>query len=214
MRESRKVIQSVPTHSILAVFSSLLCLFFVILSMDFTMDLVEAYYRGEIIKMTKKIQTQKHTDEWTEVLGHFCPHYGWSRRVSISLLNPEEIRVEKIDTELKISFSFDNDRFITPFFVITDGNSLFLEYLEFTFVFSGDNIVDVTWNTHYNDHDFKMIPNEIILSYRWEEYSGKDITMSISFLLFSNLILAASLILYSVIDSQLKSDSYRQISEK
>ena len=112
--------------------------------------------------------------------------------------------------------SFDHDKFITPYFSVIDTKGVFLESMDFTFVYLGDDIVDMKWEAHCmsfqckphladNENEKqKHPPTFITLNYAWEEFSEKDVTLSMSLLLFSGFIIGSVTVAYVVMDSQMK----------
>jgi len=103
-------------------------------------------------------------------------------------------------------FSFDHEKFITPFITISNGQGTFLEFLEFTFVFSGDDIVELKWRTHYNDADERRgkAPTDFEVEFRWEAHEEMDIDFTLAAFFFLSFLLAFSMLLYVIIDSLTK----------
>lgn len=95
---------------------------------------------------------------------------------------------------------------LTPVLLLSDGLGTYLELIEFTFVYSGDDIVDLDWKTHCmisqplklmmgldNTEDpkpTKIAPESIRMIYTWKEENGRDETLGIAFLFCSGLALA------------------------
>jgi len=108
--------------------------------------------------------------------------------------------------ELRVAFSFDHERFITPYFTIVDGKGTLLEILEFTFIVSGDDLVDVNWKTHYNtdkDHEHDtQLPNTLTIQYKWEDFAEIDTVWGLNTLLFMGFSAGLLTFIYVIIDSE------------
>jgi len=170
------------------------------------------YIHGDIVRMFKKTQTKTSTTEWTEVLGKYCPRYTIRRTANVQLKPDDLSGPTRLDEELKMMFSFDRERFMTPFLTISDGAGTYLEYLEFTFIYSGDDILDFKWRTHYNGDDFdkSKIPSTMSIEFKWEEYEQLDINFSLAAFLVFHFVMAISIFLYIVIDGINTSEKEKQ----
>lgn len=181
------------------------------------MDSVQGYIHGDIIPTFKKIQTkQLMSSEWTEVLGKYCPKFTTSRRSSVSLADEMQMfQTGRLEGDLKMMFSFDHQRFITPYITVVGTKGHVLEYLEFTFIYSGDDILDFKWKTHYSDELHKKhASNSLDIEYKWEEYQEMDIGLSMAAFLFSYFLIGMTVFMYVVIESVLKSDGFMTQSIK
>lgn len=45
------------------------------------------------------------------------------------------------------AFSVDGGRFITPWITVADGHGTYLQFIEFIFTYSGDEIIEMKWKT-------------------------------------------------------------------
>jgi len=114
---------------------------------------------------------------WSDVLVGQAPVFGVNRQVTLKGLPTSKIQN---DDELKAMFSFDNDKFLTPWFTILSGERR-LHTLTFRFTVSGATIKDMTWTTayflddkhaeyyepHMNKQHHPKHEDEIIVHYLW-----------------------------------------------
>jgi len=166
----------------------------------------DCYHAGDIVKMSTKTRGSKN-NEWTEVTGRFCPRFQWKRSIKLPLNH--KTLLEK-GTEIKLAFSFDNERFITPFITIVDlSKGVHLEFLEFTLIYSGTTITDVKWKTHYNEEEEASLSetNFLSLTYQWEAYSENDLDVGIGSLLVIGFLSTVLLMIFLIYDFQVKSET-------
>eukprot|EP00462_Mataza_sp_D1_P000770 CAMPEP_0175088740 /NCGR_PEP_ID=MMETSP0086_2-20121207/410_1 /TAXON_ID=136419 /ORGANISM="Unknown Unknown, Strain D1" /LENGTH=144 /DNA_ID=CAMNT_0016361195 /DNA_START=115 /DNA_END=549 /DNA_ORIENTATION=- len=131
------------------------------------------------------------------MMHHDCPRFGMPHMVT---LNPI-LDAKNYDSsdEFKISFSFAKDRFLIPWITVTDGKGHYLNFVSFTFVYSGDYIRKVKWDAEYHTDSTGVQPEHVYLHYNWEEFSEMDTNSSLVFLVvigFSAAVVAFGVVLY------------------
>jgi len=166
----------------------------------------EGFRMGDLIKTSKKNFNiaQGSSVPWMEVLIKYCPRFGQRKTVYMPLLK-DQLNLQ-IRSDIKIAFAFDNTRFITPLLTVTDSAGNFLEVLTFTFIYSGDDILDFQYHTHYATepgHE-NTIPNYLAVTYEFETYAEQDIEFALSAFQFVGFLMGVSLLMFVVIDSQSK----------
>lgn len=87
------------------------------------------------------IELQMRTD-WTPLLREFQPRFSEDSEIELPSIKPSLL---PDNSELKMSFSFDHDHYVTEWISIANGNGKFLNSLRFFLTYSGDHITDVSW---------------------------------------------------------------------
>jgi len=164
----------------------------------------EGFRMGDLIKTSKKNFNiaQGSSVPWMEVLSKYCPRFGQRKTVYMPLLK-DQLNLQ-IRSDIKIAFAFDNTRFITPLLTVTDSAGNFLEVLTFTFTYSGDDILDFQYHTHYATepgHE-NIIPSFLAVTYEFETYAEQDIEFALSAFQFVGFLMGVSLLMFVIIDSQ------------
>lgn len=80
--------------------------------------------------------------EWTPLLREFQPRFSEDSEIELPSIKPNLL---PDNSELKVSFSFDHDHYVTEWISIASGNGKFLNSLRFFLTYSGDHITDVSW---------------------------------------------------------------------
>ncbi len=80
--------------------------------------------------------------EWTPLLREFQPRFSEDSEIELPSIKPNLL---PDNSELKMSFSFDHDHYVTEWISIANGNGKFLNSLRFFLTYSSDHITDVSW---------------------------------------------------------------------
>ena len=80
--------------------------------------------------------------DWTPLLREFQPRFSEDSEIELPSIKPNLL---PDNSELKMSFSFDHDHYVTEWISIANGNGKFLNSLRFFLTYSGDHITDVSW---------------------------------------------------------------------
>eukprot|EP00276_Gloeochaete_wittrockiana_P012447 CAMPEP_0184373620 /NCGR_PEP_ID=MMETSP1089-20130417/164596_1 /TAXON_ID=38269 ORGANISM="Gloeochaete wittrockiana, Strain SAG46.84" /NCGR_SAMPLE_ID=MMETSP1089 /ASSEMBLY_ACC=CAM_ASM_000445 /LENGTH=255 /DNA_ID=CAMNT_0026716591 /DNA_START=207 /DNA_END=974 /DNA_ORIENTATION=- len=127
--------------------------------------------------MARRSQYQQQRTRWTDLLAKDCPRFGIDKTISLSQLKPGDLGQNE---EFKISISVANERFVTPWVTVVDKDGKhFLFNIQFTFVYSGDDLYDMKWTTHYV---LDQAPTEFMVHYHWVKKTEKDSTFGLNFL--------------------------------
>eukprot|EP01114_Cavostelium_apophysatum_P022914 TRINITY_DN8455_c0_g1_i1.p1 TRINITY_DN8455_c0_g1~~TRINITY_DN8455_c0_g1_i1.p1 ORF type:complete len:277 (+),score=42.88 TRINITY_DN8455_c0_g1_i1:56-886(+) len=168
----------------------------------------ESYRRGDIVPALNKLQSsaQMNTDAWSDVLYNLCPRFRVDKQVMVPIAATVAGTQPDHKEVVRVMLSFDRQRFTTPFILVSDGKETFLEFVQFTFVHSGDDIIDFSWKAHYTDEDDERHgpPTHLNIDYKWVETSEQDITTGIGSLLFGGWLMSFGMLLYIIVDTQLK----------
>lgn len=158
---------------------------------------VEGFRRGDTVHMTKRSNFREVTSDWSEMLGKHVPKFGFDKSVKLHALDPNEFEPER---PYKIAFSVAGGRFITPWITISDGAGTYLQFIEFTFIYAGEELVEMKWKTDYNtDEHGSKIPEALYLHYNWQELKEKDIFAGLSVLFIGGFVLGGGVLLYIVL---------------
>ena len=93
------------------------------------------------------------------------------------------------DMNFKISFTFSNRRFHVPWVTVTRGDGRFLEKLDFTIWFSGNDIVDISWHEYYDEAPSLSVPDAVFVSYKWKEEGCIDRERGLHLVFFTGGVL-------------------------
>jgi hypothetical protein len=170
---------------------------------------MESYSPGNIITMSKRSYSSSLKTEWTKLTTKYCPHFEWKKTIYLNFFS-EKLNLtdeEKIwQEEFKFSFSFDNERFITPYFLITDGKGAYLEKLEIIFIYLNGEIKDLEWNTHYNSDDkellSKKLPKYLEITFSWKKLYERDEKLAMLIIIILHIMIGFSIIFYIIVHSK------------
>jgi hypothetical protein len=156
---------------------------------------VDAYHYGDAVPTLRRTQYRQYRSEWGEMLARESPHFGVDRTVKVSPVSTAKIYDST--EELKISFSFDHDRFLTPWITVTDGRGSYLHYVEFDFFYSGDTVHQLKWKLDYQGAELHGVkPEFIFIRYHWHQQSSVDPALGMTALLiFSTAVVWLSAVL-------------------
>eukprot|EP00824_Muranothrix_gubernata_P015238 TRINITY_DN3163_c0_g1_i1.p1 TRINITY_DN3163_c0_g1~~TRINITY_DN3163_c0_g1_i1.p1 ORF type:complete len:303 (+),score=49.42 TRINITY_DN3163_c0_g1_i1:74-982(+) len=160
---------------------------------------VLAYRKGDVVSTQKRSQYQKMRTNWSDVLGKHCPRFATDRHVTLPALAAQELKEHE---DFKVSFSFASDRFVTPWLTVVDSTGRSLNFIQFTFFYSGNELKDVKWFLDYNDdeeHQGKK-PKEVFLYYNWKEVVERDSRTGMNTLFLSGLLLTMGLVAWVLFD--------------
>ena len=160
-----------------------------------------ALRHGEHVILTKRTQFNEMRTEWTPVLREWCPRFSEDTEVELPLAKPELLAD---NNELKISFSFDHDKVVTPWITFAHGSGLFLKSLKFTITYSGDHTTQVRWRTEYTSEyaHHSQWPKTVWLHYTWVELVEQDVQFGLNMLFMAGFSLALAVVVCSVLSSQ------------
>ena len=102
--------------------------------------------------------------EWTPLLREFQPRFSEDSEIELPSIKPSLL---PDNSELKMSFSFDHDHYVTEWISIANGNGKFLNSLLFTLTYSGDHITDVKWKLVRRTSSFPLHPPPRPAQARW-----------------------------------------------
>jgi len=171
---------------------------------------VQCYKPGDLVRMSKRSLIKMTNSEWTEVIAKNCPRFTYDKKIVLQLADSNANSKEplKIARDLRLAFSFDHERLITPYFTIINSGGTFLESLELTFVYSGDDIVELNWKNHYSDdegHDHVGThPTTLTINFLWQEFDEIDSSMGMSVFLFTGFSMGLFMLIYVILDSEAK----------
>lgn len=149
-----------------------------------------AYKKGDIVSVMKRTQYMGYRTAWSELLGSDAPRFGIARTV---VLQPVPVTSEFANEEaIKISFSFDQDRFLTNWITVTDGRAHFLAAITFTFSVTPDHIVGLRTETAYHDDKLTARPETVHVHYRFEQVATTDAALGLDFLVVAGSVAAWS----------------------
>ncbi len=150
------------------------------------------------------------------MLGKHSPKFGFDKTVKLPALDPDEyssdqpykmyvgenIYWEWSPLSLLLflllfhhsAFSAADGQYITPWITVSDGFGTYLQFVEFTFVYSGNDIIEMKWKTdcmpsffqylcilfiiYFSDNTGEhagKIPTALYLHFNWEELKEKGI---------------------------------------
>mmetsp|Transcript_5562 Transcript_5562/g.7406 ORF Transcript_5562/g.7406 Transcript_5562/m.7406 type:complete len:215 (-) Transcript_5562:246-890(-) len=131
-----------------------------------------SYRHGDLVTVLKRSQYQGMKTAWSEMNGNLAPHFAVDRTIRIDPMFEIQKKTAsqyKTHDTFKISFSFINERFITPWLTVTDGRGHYLHNIYFTFVYDGHHLKSVRVDSDYHpDEALKVPPDHVNLVYRWE----------------------------------------------
>mmetsp|Transcript_41974 Transcript_41974/g.67512 ORF Transcript_41974/g.67512 Transcript_41974/m.67512 type:complete len:215 (-) Transcript_41974:1723-2367(-) len=131
-----------------------------------------SYRHGDLVTVLKRSQYQGMKTAWSEMNGNLAPHFAVDRTIRIDPMfeiQKQTASQYKTHDAFKISFSFINERFITPWLTVTDGRGHYLHNIYFTFVYAGHHLKSVRVDSDYHpDESLKVPPDHVNLIYRWE----------------------------------------------
>eukprot|EP01104_Vermistella_antarctica_P011690 TRINITY_DN3297_c1_g2_i2.p1 TRINITY_DN3297_c1_g2~~TRINITY_DN3297_c1_g2_i2.p1 ORF type:complete len:394 (+),score=110.99 TRINITY_DN3297_c1_g2_i2:163-1344(+) len=196
---------------------------------------VEAYRDGDLIRMSKRISntvvSHNKVEPWTDVSSSFCPRFQHNKQVELALLDRDQQLQQQMPTgdgqTLKMSFGFDSNTFVTPWITVFEGSQwsggVYLNSIEFIFYFSGDDLVDMKWNTDYDSPDHRhgerggsenwRARNSITVQYRFEHYDDEDAVFGLGMLLMMGALSSSVLFAYIII-STANSIQYRGAEQR
>jgi len=153
--------------------------------------------------MKKKSLMDGRFTEWSEVAPKHAPRFALERSARLPAIKTDDLSK---DTAFKMLFSFENNRFTTSWITIADGSGKLLNLIEFVFVYSGNDIVEVKWHLDYTDVKTK-VPEQITVKYSWVQFIEQDTSFALSALFVSGFILSSWMIAFTILDSKLFSES-------
>lgn len=143
--------------------------------------------------MSLKTKQSFIESDWTEVVARRCPRFRHDRTVLMP--NPRDPRY----SDFKIMFGFDFERHMTAWVAVEDrAKGGFLHSIQFTFIYYGNQIRELKYETHYGDKEV----TDIKLEYVWEEFGAEDTTLGQAFLLIGSFGLSTLLFIYVLVDTQ------------
>eukprot|EP01112_Ceratiomyxa_fruticulosa_P017086 TRINITY_DN5259_c0_g1_i1.p1 TRINITY_DN5259_c0_g1~~TRINITY_DN5259_c0_g1_i1.p1 ORF type:complete len:250 (-),score=32.66 TRINITY_DN5259_c0_g1_i1:43-792(-) len=152
-----------------------------------------AFKFGDIVRFSHRLYSNNKATQWNENLSKYCPRFGYERTFVFNIADMN-------DKEKKISLAFEDEKFSTSWIQLSDGKGTYLSEIDFTFLYSHNNIREMKWRTGHVFED--NAPEKITISYNWVEVGDKDLTNGIGFLLISGLILSSVLLIYSIAKTQ------------
>eukprot|EP01119_Soliformovum_irregulare_P018993 TRINITY_DN5931_c0_g1_i1.p1 TRINITY_DN5931_c0_g1~~TRINITY_DN5931_c0_g1_i1.p1 ORF type:complete len:264 (-),score=56.37 TRINITY_DN5931_c0_g1_i1:91-882(-) len=173
-------------------------LFFVI----FLFSQVTSFRIGEVIRMHRR---SSNDEPWRQSMTAHCPRFGMDK--SFHLVYEEEVEYRdehhlKVPWSMKLSFSFDGDKFITPYFLISDFQTSHLDSIKFKFIYSGDDLIDMKYEAQYADLVLGKKVKSVLIEHTWIESSGKSISNGLATLLSVGFFSGVGVFLYILLDSQ------------
>jgi len=188
----------VASLNIIVVFMLLFCLPY----------LCYGYRNGDLVRMSKRSRysqdNQQEETTWSEIQARLCPRFRAHK--TVTLPNPLNEEAFDISFDYKLSFSFADNNFITPWMTVWDGEQRrLLNSIEFIFIYSGNEIKEVKYDVDYNDGEHEgNILDHIYISYVWEEFGEQDIELGLVSLLVGGFLSTAIVVAYIIIDVQIK----------
>jgi len=147
------------------------------------------YRKGDLVQMSRKTIFGMESS-WTQVISEYCPRFLYDKVVKLPTLSNSP----DFPRSMKIMLGFDKSKFITPWITIREMNGDMLHFLEVSFVYSGNEIVDFRYRTsYYKPEATEPTSSEIYIYYFWEEVSEKSLTSGVAFLLCSTFTCACGL---------------------
>lgn len=132
-----------------------------------------AYGHGDAVSALKRTLYSGYRSEYSEVRERAAPRFAMDRTVRLSPGDPA--KVYDPQEPFKMSFSFDHDRFLTPWVTVNDGRGVYLRYLTFEFEYAGDHIRSMRWTSEYQPPSRRgQRPENVIVRYHWKEYVERD----------------------------------------
>ncbi len=135
--------------------------------------ITRGYRHGDHVTLLKRSQYLGKKTGFSEMTGQHSPHFGVDRVVELNPLFEVQKKTSsryQTNSAFKMSFSFVNDRFLTPWLTVTDGHGHYLHNIRFTFRYTGHHIKAVDVETDYHPRGAIEVPPEHIrLVYQWEE---------------------------------------------
>eukprot|EP01103_Thecamoeba_quadrilineata_P018525 TRINITY_DN7079_c0_g1_i1.p1 TRINITY_DN7079_c0_g1~~TRINITY_DN7079_c0_g1_i1.p1 ORF type:complete len:229 (-),score=45.99 TRINITY_DN7079_c0_g1_i1:53-739(-) len=171
------------------------------------LSLCGAFRTGERVISSRRLSIDGVVTPWAALLGKDAPKFGKNEIVSINL-NFEE----KIAKELKVAFSFGEDRFLLPWVTLQKGSkSFYPNYAEIIFIHSGDDIIEVKVKilteqlaNHPLSSSEVFTKNILYLKYKWVERGEKDMTSGLAVLFLVGFVLAL-IVFFSIIFGDVES---------
>ncbi|KAJ5078974.1 atp-dependent helicase/deoxyribonuclease subunit b [Anaeramoeba ignava] len=150
---------------------------------------------GRIKQMMKRYQINDKRTFWEDVSGRERPRFNQNTQAILATL-----RNMKKDSLYKISFSFDNRRFETPWFIIYDGQTgKTLTSIEFNFEYEFEEITKITWKEEYTRLNSTLEqPETLLVFYNWIPASQIDFQFGLSFFFIGGFFLVLISILVSI----------------
>jgi len=178
-------------------------IFTILLVLIISILTVHGYTKGDLVNMKKKSLMEGRYTEWSEVAPKHAPRFALERSARLPAIKTDDLSK---DTAFKMLFSFENNRFTTSWITIADGSGKLLNLIEFVFVYSGNDIVEVKWHLDYTDVKTK-VPEQITVKYSWVQFIEQDTSFALSALFVSGFILSSWMIAFTLLDSKLFSET-------
>ncbi|KAL6074294.1 hypothetical protein QOT17_004324 [Balamuthia mandrillaris] len=178
----------------------------VLLCASFFFTFGSAYRHGDIVPMQIRSSYGQSPSDWSQVIARNCPRFRYSK--TVALPNFKEDPYLTFNSEFKMSFAFGPDnRHITPWITLwKEEQRVMLNFIHFTFVYSGSDIKEIKWTVDYNDedeHKGKKLES-IFLRFDWEEYGEQNLELGVNSLLLGSVVAFVGMFFYVLIDYQLK----------
>jgi hypothetical protein len=161
-----------------------------------------AILSGRSIKMSTRARHGTTETAWKNVMSKYSPRFRYDKVVELPNHAAQALNANDV---LKLSFSFCEDEFITPWVTVWDAKEdIFLNVLEFVFVFSGDKIIGVDIRVDYasNPDQRRKSSSHLTIKFSWNEQGLEDVDAMLGFVLCGGFILSLLSIFYVLADGQ------------
>lgn len=143
-----------------------------------------AYGHGDPVSALKRTLFQGYRSEYAELREAAAPRFAMDRTVRMHA--GDTAKTYDSREPFKFSFSFDHDRFLTPWVTVNDGRGEYLAYLTFDFEYAGDHVRGMRWSAEYQPPSRRgQRPEHVVVRYRWTEFVERDTAFGFDVLLLA-----------------------------
>ncbi|CAM6106541.1 unnamed protein product [Calypogeia fissa] len=178
-------------------------------------ELSSAYVVGDFVHFSRKGQYHALRSPWYDQLGRHCPRFGMNSEVVLPLPKPTGYTGSD---PYKISFSFGNERYGTPWLFVIGRKGPDVPMIDVNLRYAGGDLLGVNAKvvsmpeSYLKEHesikeeflDVEKWPKHVLVRYVWEEKSEIDVAGGLFVLFGSGLVLTVFMALHILQSSKEK----------